>query len=131
MGDGPAVFIAVDAAPSDLYLQQAIEGAQPVPGMAVISNNPKIVPSGMPASSVNLLPEMGGTRHKSGLSVLNQLLLEALAPLDGINIVVTADLLNDACGGPRTGAFEAIWKLVSLAATSAGDMGITYIAPTT
>ncbi|WP_159424654.1 hypothetical protein [Streptomyces sp. TLI_053] len=38
----------------------------------------------MPASSVNLLPGMDGTRHKTGLSVLNQLLLEVLAPLDGI-----------------------------------------------
>ncbi|MFJ4905535.1 MBL fold metallo-hydrolase [Streptomyces sp. NPDC093249] len=84
VGDGPAVFIAVDADPSDLYLQQVAEGAQPVPRVAVVSNNSQIVPPGMPASSVNLLPGMDGTRHKTGLSVLNQLLLDVLAPLDGI-----------------------------------------------
>ncbi|MGW2184195.1 MBL fold metallo-hydrolase [Streptomyces sp. NPDC001732] len=70
-GDGPAVFIAVDAAPSDLYLQQVAEGAQPVPRMTMVSNNSQIVPPGMPASSVNLLPGMDGTRHKTGLGVLN------------------------------------------------------------
>ncbi|MFJ3713241.1 MULTISPECIES: MBL fold metallo-hydrolase [unclassified Streptomyces] len=84
VGDGPAVFIAVDADPSDLYLQQVAEGVQPVPRMAVVSNNSQIVPPGMPASSINLLPGRDGTRHKTGLSVLNQLLLEVLAPLDGV-----------------------------------------------
>lgn len=88
VADGPAVFIAVDADPSDLYLQQVAEGVQPVPRVAVVSNNSQIVPPGMPASSVNLLPGMDGTRHKTGLSVLNQLLLEVLAPLDGIADVV-------------------------------------------
>ncbi|MFI5756658.1 MBL fold metallo-hydrolase [Streptomyces sp. NPDC051569] len=87
VGDGPAVFIAVDADPSDLYLQQVAEGAQPGPRMAVVSNNSQIVPPGMPASSVNLLPGTDGTRHKTGLSVLNQLLLDVLAPLDGIKDV--------------------------------------------
>ncbi|MGW2090215.1 MBL fold metallo-hydrolase [Streptomyces sp. NPDC001880] len=87
VGDGPTVFIAVDADPSDLYLQQVAEGAQPVPRMAVVSNNSQIVPPGMPASSVNLLPGVDGTRHKTGLSVLNQLLLEVLAPLDGVRDV--------------------------------------------
>jgi hypothetical protein len=84
VGDGPSVFIAVDADVSDLYLQQVAEGGQPVPRMAVLSNNSQIVPRGMPASSVNLLPGLDGTRHKTGLSVLNQLLLEILAPLDGV-----------------------------------------------
>lgn len=84
VGDGPSVFIAVDADVSDLYLQQVAEGGQPVPRMAVLSNNSQIVPRGMPASSVNLLPGLDGTRHKTGLSVLNQLLLEVLAPVDGI-----------------------------------------------
>ncbi|MFE6867742.1 MBL fold metallo-hydrolase [Kitasatospora sp. NPDC057692] len=87
VGDGPAVFIAVDADPSDLYLQQIAEGAQPVPRMAVVSNNSQIVPPGMPASSANLLPGVDGTRHKTGLSVLNQLLLDVLAPLDGVQDV--------------------------------------------
>ncbi|MEE4544059.1 MBL fold metallo-hydrolase [Streptomyces sp. V4-01] len=83
-GDGPAVFIAVDADISDLYLQHIAEGVQPVPRMTVLSNNSQIVPPGMPASSVNLLPGLDGTRHKTGLSVLNQLLLEVAAPLDGV-----------------------------------------------
>lgn len=87
VGDGPTVFIAVDADPSDLYLQQVAEGTQPMPRMAVVSNNSQIVPPGMPASSVNLLPGMDGTRHKTGLSVLNQLLLDILDPLDGIKDV--------------------------------------------
>ncbi|MFF3981027.1 MBL fold metallo-hydrolase [Streptomyces sp. NPDC001828] len=84
VADGPAAFIAVDADPSDLYLQQVTEGTQPVPRMAVVSNNSQIVPPGMPASSVNLLPGLDGTRHKTGLSILNQLLLDVLAPLDGV-----------------------------------------------
>lgn len=88
VGDGPAVFIAVDADVSDLYLQHVAEGAQPVPRMAVLSNNSQITPPGMPASSVNLLPGLDGTRHKTGLSVLHQLLLEVLAPLDGVADVV-------------------------------------------
>ncbi|MFD7735301.1 MBL fold metallo-hydrolase [Kitasatospora phosalacinea] len=87
VADGPAVFIAVDADPSDLYLQQVAEGTQPAPRMAVVSNNSQIVPPGMPASSVNLLPGMDGTRHKTGLSVLHQLLLDVLAPLDGVKDV--------------------------------------------
>ncbi|MFJ9620038.1 MBL fold metallo-hydrolase [Streptomyces noursei] len=87
VGDGPSVFIAVDADPSDLYLQQVAEGSQPVPRVAVVSNDSQIVPPGMPASSINLLPGMDGTRHKTGLSMLNQLLLEVLAPLDGIKDV--------------------------------------------
>ncbi|MEW1547965.1 hypothetical protein [Streptomyces tsukubensis] len=30
---------------------------------------------------------------------------------------------------PRTGLPDAIWKVVARAATSAGDVGITYIPP--
>ncbi|MFD4904154.1 MBL fold metallo-hydrolase [Kitasatospora purpeofusca] len=84
VADGPTVFVAVDADPSDLYLQQVADGTRPVPRMAVVSNNSQIVPPGMPASSVNLLPGVDGTRHRTGLSVLNQLLLDVLAPLDGV-----------------------------------------------
>ncbi|MGE7439935.1 MBL fold metallo-hydrolase [Kitasatospora sp. NPDC001175] len=87
VGDGPSVFIAVDADISDLYIEQVAEGTQPVPRMAVISNNSQIVPPGMPASSINLLPGLDGTRHKTGLSVLSQLLLEVLAPLNGVRDV--------------------------------------------
>lgn len=85
--DGPSVFVAVDADVSDLYIQAVQEGTVPVPRMAVVSNNSQIVPYGMPASSVNLLPGAAGTRHKTGLSVLNQLLLEVLEPLEGVTDV--------------------------------------------
>ncbi|MFD5900079.1 MBL fold metallo-hydrolase [Streptomyces microflavus] len=87
VGDGPAAFIAVDADPSDLYVQQLADGSQPMPRIAVVSNNSQIVPPGMPASSANLLPGVDGTRHRTGLSVLNQLLLDVLAPFDTITDV--------------------------------------------
>ncbi|POX58838.1 hypothetical protein C3492_35490 [Streptomyces sp. Ru62] len=37
--------------------------------------------------------------------------------------------LNDACDGPRDGVPAVIWRVVALAATSAGDVGITYAPP--
>ncbi|GGX55468.1 hypothetical protein [Streptomyces noursei] len=49
---------------------------------------------------------------------------------DGETVAVKVDLLNDACDGPRAGVPEVIWKVVALAATSAGDVGITYTQPT-
>ncbi|MGA4950942.1 hypothetical protein [Streptomyces lydicamycinicus] len=52
----------------------------------------------------------------------------AKAP-DGQSVALKVDLLNDACDGPRDGIPEAIWKVVALAATSAGDVGITYAPP--
>ncbi|MFB6507494.1 hypothetical protein ACFYXP_38150 [Streptomyces sp. NPDC002466] len=48
---------------------------------------------------------------------------------DGKSVALTVDLLNEACDGPRAGVPTAIWKVVALAATSAGDVGITYAAP--
>lgn len=48
---------------------------------------------------------------------------------DGRRVAFTVDLLNDSWGGPREGLPEAIWKVVALAATSAGDVGITYTTP--
>ncbi|WP_229914778.1 hypothetical protein [Streptomyces chartreusis] len=42
---------------------------------------------------------------------------------------LTVDLLNDAWDGPRADVPDAIWKVVALAATSAGDVGITYAPP--
>ncbi|MFE3121897.1 hypothetical protein ACFXHD_00580 [Streptomyces hydrogenans] len=48
---------------------------------------------------------------------------------DGCLVSVEVDLLNEACDGPRPGIPEAIWKVVALAATSAGDAGITYTQP--
>ncbi|MFB7609883.1 hypothetical protein [Streptomyces gardneri] len=50
--------------------------------------------------------------------------------LDGNSVGLPVDLLNEACDGPRPGVPEAIWKVVTLAATSAGDVGITYTPPT-
>ncbi|MFD3549324.1 hypothetical protein ACFWUW_27585 [Streptomyces sp. NPDC058655] len=49
---------------------------------------------------------------------------------DGASVALTVDLLNDAYDGPRAGVPEVIWKVVALAATSAGDVGITYEPPT-
>ncbi|WP_329391423.1 hypothetical protein OG625_40215 (plasmid) [Streptomyces sp. NBC_01351] len=48
---------------------------------------------------------------------------------DGKPVGLTVDLLNEACNGPRAGVPAAIWKVVALAATSAGDVGITYATP--
>ncbi|WP_232791303.1 hypothetical protein [Streptomyces kanasensis] len=48
---------------------------------------------------------------------------------DGNSVGIAVDLLNDACDGPRPGVPTAIWKVVALAATSAGDVGITYTPP--
>jgi hypothetical protein len=42
---------------------------------------------------------------------------------------LAVDLLNDAYDGHRTGVPAAVWKVVALAATSAGDGGITYVLP--
>ncbi|MEK8141692.1 MBL fold metallo-hydrolase [Streptomyces sp. M10(2022)] len=100
--DGPSVFVAVDADVSDLYIQAVQEGTVPVPRMAVVSNNSQIVPSGMPASSVNLLPGAAGTRHKTGLSVLNQLLLEVLEPLEGHGRSAVRERVHSACLAART-----------------------------
>lgn len=48
---------------------------------------------------------------------------------DGKSVGLTVDLLNDTFDGPRVGVPAAIWKVVTLAATSAGDVGITYAPP--
>jgi hypothetical protein len=48
---------------------------------------------------------------------------------DGTSVALVVDLLNDACDGPRDGVPALIWQVVSLAATSAGDVGITYAPP--
>ncbi|WP_256333177.1 hypothetical protein [Streptomyces sp. cf386] len=48
---------------------------------------------------------------------------------DGTAVALTVDLLNDTWDGPRAGVPGAIWKVVALAATSAGDVGITYASP--
>ncbi|MGY3676549.1 hypothetical protein [Streptomyces sp. TE33382] len=48
---------------------------------------------------------------------------------DGKSVGLAVDLLNEACDAPRAGVPVAIWKVVALAATSAGDVGITYAPP--
>ncbi|MEU1216624.1 hypothetical protein ABZ424_30335 [Streptomyces sp. NPDC005790] len=48
---------------------------------------------------------------------------------DDKTVALTVDLLNDAYDGPRADVPDAIWKAVALAATSAGDVGITYAPP--
>ncbi|MFH8893540.1 hypothetical protein [Streptomyces sp. NPDC017949] len=48
---------------------------------------------------------------------------------DGESVVLTVDLLNDTYDGPRAGVPASIWKVVALAATTAGDIGITYPTP--
>ncbi|MEU8718197.1 hypothetical protein [Streptomyces sp. NPDC048663] len=54
--------------------------------------------------------------------------LSAKGP-DGAPVALTVDLLNDTWDGPRAGVPGPIWKVVALAATSAGDVGITYASP--
>ncbi|WP_330469330.1 hypothetical protein OG547_35370 (plasmid) [Streptomyces longwoodensis] len=48
---------------------------------------------------------------------------------DGKAVGLTVDLLTDTWDGPRLEVPAAIWKVVAHAATSAGDVGITYAAP--
>ncbi|MFB7781906.1 hypothetical protein ACFC1D_04185 [Streptomyces vinaceus] len=48
---------------------------------------------------------------------------------DGKSVVLSVDLLNDTYDGPRAGVPAAIWKVVALAATTAGDIGLTYATP--
>lgn len=48
---------------------------------------------------------------------------------DGKSMGLPVDLLNDAYNGPRAGLPATVWKVVALAATSAGDIGITYAPP--
>ncbi|KJK59132.1 hypothetical protein [Saccharothrix sp. ST-888] len=48
---------------------------------------------------------------------------------DGKPKALTVDLLNGTYDGPRANIPIAIWKVVALAAASAGDLGITYTAP--
>ncbi|MFD3334608.1 MBL fold metallo-hydrolase [Streptomyces sp. NPDC058700] len=86
VGDGPAVVIGVDADLSDVYVDEIRAGRQPMPRMAVVSNNSQIRPES--ADTGNLLPGAGGERsRKSGLHVLNELLLAYLRPLDGLTDV--------------------------------------------
>ncbi|MFD3424248.1 MBL fold metallo-hydrolase [Streptomyces decoyicus] len=88
VGDGPAVVIGVDADLSDVYRDAVAEGREPMPRMAIVSNNSQIAPPGTPGSDTNLLPGTGDVRgRKSGLKVLNELLLDYLEPLPGVEDV--------------------------------------------
>ncbi|MEV4193792.1 hypothetical protein [Streptomyces toxytricini] len=60
--------------------------------------------------------------------IAEQVKFSAKGP-DGKSAGLTADLLNDTHDGPRAGVPAAIWKVVALAATTAGDVGITYATP--
>lgn len=85
VADGPAVAIGVDADLSDVYKDAVASGREPTPRMAIVSNNSQIAPPGTPGSDTNLLPGTGDVRgRKSGLQVLNELLLDYLEPLPGI-----------------------------------------------
>lgn len=84
VGDGPTVFIGVDADLSDVYVEEVRTGRQPMPRMAIVSNNSQIRPEGAPGSD-NLLPGADADRaRKSGLRVLDDLLLDYLKPFDGL-----------------------------------------------
>ncbi|MGW5434064.1 hypothetical protein ACWET9_44110 [Streptomyces sp. NPDC004059] len=48
---------------------------------------------------------------------------------DGKSVALIVELLNDTWDGPRAGVPASIWQVVALAATSAGDVGITYAPP--
>ncbi|WJY43270.1 MBL fold metallo-hydrolase (plasmid) [Streptomyces sp. P9-2B-2] len=88
VGDGPPVVIGVDADLSDVYKDAVASGREPMPRMAIVSNNSQIAPPGTPGSDTNLLPGTGDIRgRKSGLKVLGELLLDYLEPLPGIRDV--------------------------------------------
>ncbi|WP_432128050.1 hypothetical protein [Streptomyces sp. bgisy082] len=48
---------------------------------------------------------------------------------DGTSVELAIDLLNDTFDGPRAELPDPIWEVVAIAATSAGDIGITYSHP--
>ncbi|MET9676421.1 MBL fold metallo-hydrolase [Streptomyces sp. NPDC006482] len=86
LGDGPSIVVGVDADLSDVYVEEVRAGRQPMPRMAVVSNNSQIRPEG--ADTGNLLPGADVDRtRKSGLRVLNDLLLDYLKPLGGLKDV--------------------------------------------
>ncbi|MFH9800476.1 hypothetical protein [Streptomyces virginiae] len=66
--------------------------------------------------------------HDHGPWLVDKVVVTAKGP-DGKSAVLTVDMLNDTFDGPRAGVPAAIWKVVALAATTAGDVGITYSTP--
>ncbi|MEV1084045.1 MBL fold metallo-hydrolase [Streptomyces sp. NPDC050211] len=82
---GNDVFIGVDADVSDLYIEQLTDGALDPPRLAIVSNNAQTVPYGALGADNNLLPGMDGPRNrKSGIEILNGLLIDYCKPLDGV-----------------------------------------------
>lgn len=82
---GAEVFIGVDADISDLYIEEIGDGRARVPDLVVVSNNAQTVPYGALGADTNLLPGLDGPRNRTtGLGILHGLLIDYLAPLDGV-----------------------------------------------
>ncbi|ORT54737.1 MBL fold metallo-hydrolase [Streptomyces sp. CB03238] len=97
---GNDVFIGVDADVSDLYIEQLADGALAPPRLAVVSNNAQTVPYGALGADNNLLPGLDGPRNrKTGLEILHNLLIDYLAPLDGVKDVA---LCGNGFTAPRS-----------------------------
>ncbi|MEU3299796.1 MBL fold metallo-hydrolase [Streptomyces sp. NPDC006678] len=97
---GNDVFIGVDADVSDLYIEQLADGALAPPRLAVVSNNAQTVPYGALGADSNLLPGMDGSRNrKTGIEILNGLLIDYCKPLDGVSDVA---LCGNGFTAPRS-----------------------------
>ncbi|MCC2275971.1 MBL fold metallo-hydrolase [Streptomyces sp. ET3-23] len=97
---GNDIFIGVDADVSDLYLEQVARDMLAPPRLAVVSNNAQTVPYGCLGADTNLLPGLDGPRHRrTGLEILNSLLIDYLRPLDGVRDVA---LCGNGFTAPRS-----------------------------
>ncbi|MEU1628733.1 MBL fold metallo-hydrolase [Streptomyces sp. NPDC020096] len=97
---GDDVFIGVDADVSDLYTEQITDEVLAPPRLTVVSNNAQTVPYGALGADANLLPGMDGPRNrKTGLEILNGLLIDYLKPLDGVREVA---LCGNGFTAPRS-----------------------------
>lgn len=97
---GHDVFIGVDADVSDLYIEQLTDGALQPPLLAVVSNNAQTVPYGALGADTNLLPGLDSPRRrKTGIEILNGLLVDYLGPLDGVREVA---LCGNGFTAPRS-----------------------------
>ncbi|MEU1375314.1 MBL fold metallo-hydrolase [Streptomyces triculaminicus] len=97
---GSDVFIGVDADVSDLYIEQLANGANLPPRLAVVSNNAQTVPYGALGADNNLLPGLDGPRNRTtGIEILNNLLIDYLAPLEGVKEVA---LCGNGFTAPRS-----------------------------
>ncbi|MGP8298150.1 MBL fold metallo-hydrolase [Streptomyces inhibens] len=97
---GHDVFIGVDADVSDLFIEQLADGALQPPQLAVVSNNAQTVPYGALGADTNLLPGLDSLRRrKTGIEILNGLLIDYLQPLDGVREVA---LCGNGFTAPRS-----------------------------